>query len=285
MLGGSIIEYRCKVCLIAAKRNSTMKFETLLFDVKENVATITLNRPDDANALNDQMADDLFAASILCTTRDDIRAVILTGTGKLFCGGGDLNEFEAHKDEGEAHLLKVATKLHSAVVRFTYMDAPLVIAVNGTAGGGGFSLLLGGDYILAHDKVKFVSAYTASSLSPDGSSTYFLAKHIGLLRAKELMLTNRVLTAKEACDWGLINKVVSPEELMSEAQSMASNFAQGPTKAFGVTKRLLQSTFSASIEEQLEKESQGISGMMNTVDGPNAIQAFLKKEKPTFTGK
>jgi len=262
-----------------------MEFETLLLDVSDNVATITLNRPDDANALNQQMAQDLFDVSVLCATRNDVRAVILTGTGKLFCGGGDLNEFADHKEDGEAHLLKVATVLHNAVVRFSYMDAPLIIAVNGTAGGGGFSLLLAGDYILAHDRVKFVSAYTASSLSPDGSSTYFLAKHIGLLRAKELMLTNRVLTANEACDWGLINKVVSPDDLMNEANALASSMAKGATKAFGVTKRLLQSAYSASIEEQLEKESQGISGMMNTVDGPHGVESFLNKEKPKFVGR
>ena len=262
-----------------------MKFETLLFDVENDVATITLNRPDDANALNMQMAQDLFDVSVHCGTRADIRAVVLTGTGKLFCGGGDLNEFAKHKEDGEAHLIKIATVLHSAVVRFSYMDAPLIIAVNGTAGGGGFSLLLAGDYILAHDRVKFVSAYTASSLSPDGSSTYFLAKHIGLLRAKELMLTNRVLTADEARDWGLINKVVSSDDLMTETEALAAEFAKGATKAFGVTKRLLQTAYSASIEAQLEKESQGISGMMNTLDGPHGVESFLKKEKPTFVGK
>jgi len=261
-----------------------MSYETLKFDVVESIATITLNRPDDANALNLTMAEELLTVSIACSTNRDLRAVILTGDGKLFCGGGDLNEFKKAGGEKEALLLRMATILHAAVIRFSNMDAPLIVAVNGTAGGGGFSLLLSGDYVLASEKAKFVSAYTASGLTPDGSSTYFLAKHIGLLRAKELIFTNRVLTAREACDWGLVNKVVAPDALNDEAQAMAKTLASGPTKAFGSVKRLLQSAFSDSMEAQLEKETQGIASMMTTHDGPHGLEAFLNKEKPQFKG-
>ena len=158
------------------------------------------------------------------------------------------------------------------------------MAVNGTAGGGGFSLLLAGDYVLASDKAKFVSAYTASGLTPDGSSTFFLAKHIGLLRAKELMLTNRVLTADEAQDWGLVTRVVPAEELQNEAQKLAEKFARGPTQAYGGVKQLLQSAYSASMEAQLERETQGIAGMMTTHDGPHGLESFLQKKKPEFKG-
>ena len=126
---------------------------------------------------------------------------------------------------------------------FQRMDAPLVIAVNGTAAGAGFSLALSGDYILANPEAKFVSAYTASGLTPDGSSTYFLAKHVGLLRAKELVLTNRVLAADEALSWGIVSRVVANEELMTEANKLATNFAAGPTRAYGGSKRLLMSCF------------------------------------------
>ena len=262
-----------------------MTYQTLEYSLENSIATITLNRADDANALDARMADELLEVAIECTTNAEVRAVILTGKGKFFCPGGDLKEFKAVGDKKEAHLIKMATIMHAAIIRFSNMAAPLIIAVNGTAGGGGFSLALSGDYILASREAKFVSAYTASGLTPDGSSTYFLAKHIGLLRAKELIFTNRVLSANEACEWGLVSRVVESDELMAEAMKLAVSFAKGPTKAFGAVKRLLQTAFSAPMESQLEKEAQGISGMMQTHDAPHGLEAFLQKEKPKFKGR
>lgn len=261
-----------------------MSFETLTFDIADNIATITLNRPDNANALNAKMAEEIHEVSIECDTNDDIRCVVLTATGKLFCGGGDLAEMDAMGDAQEAHLLKMATLLHAGVIRFAKMDAPLIVAVNGTAGGGGFSLVLAGDYILSSEKAKFVSAYTASALTPDGSSTYFLAKHVGLLRAKELQLTNRVLTADEARDWGMVSRVVPHDDLMNEAIAMARKLAAGPTAAYGGVKRLALTAFSGEMEAQLDKESISISSLMRGHDAPHGIKSFLHKEKPVFKG-
>ena len=165
------------------------------------------------------------------------------------------------------------------------MDAPLIVAVNGVAGGAGFSMALAGDIVLASDRAKFVSAYTASGLSPDGSSTYYIAKHIGLLRAKELVLTNRVLTAQEAMEWGMVTRVVAADDLMDEARGLARDLAQGPTKAFGGAKRLLETAFSESLETQLDKESRTIAAMMRTHDGPHGITSFLTKSKPSYRGE
>jgi len=184
-----------------------------------------------------------------------------------------------------AHLTRLATLMHAGITRFAHNDAPVIMAVNGTAGGGGFSMVLSGDYVIASDKAKFVSAYTSSGLTPDGSSTYYLAKHVGLLRAKELMLTNRVLTAAEAQAWGLVNKVVPPETVMDEAHAMAKQIASGPTKAFGGVKRLLDTAFSDGLETQLDRETRSLSDMMRTEDGPAGIAAFLAKESPRFKGK
>ena len=261
-----------------------MSYETLTFEVSENIATITLNRPDNANALNAKMAEEIHEVAIACDTNDAIRCVVLTATGKLFCGGGDLAEMDAAGDGQEAHLLKMATLLHAGVIRLAKMDAPLIVAVNGTAGGGGFSLVLAGDYVISSDRAKFVSAYTASALTPDGSSTYFLAKHIGLLRAKELQMTNRVLTAEEARDWGMVSRVVPHDDLMGEAMAMARTFAAGPTAAYGGVKRLALTAFSGEMEAQLDKESISISSLMRGHDAPHGITSFLHKEKPTFKG-
>ncbi|MEM6745743.1 MAG: enoyl-CoA hydratase/isomerase family protein, partial [Pseudomonadota bacterium] len=214
-----------------------MTYETMRFEAADGIATITLRREDSpANALNAKMAEELFDAAVRCGAQD-VRAVILTAEGRMFCGGGDLAEMDAAPD-AHAHLSKMATLLHAGVSRLAHNDAPVVTAVNGTAGGGGFSLALAGDVVLAAEGAKFVSAYTASGLTPDGSSTYFLAKHVGLLRAKELILTNRVLTAQEACDWGLVTRVVAAEDLQAEARKLAEGFAAGPTLAYGGAKRL-----------------------------------------------
>ncbi|MEL6793129.1 MAG: enoyl-CoA hydratase/isomerase family protein [Pseudomonadota bacterium] len=262
-----------------------MSYDTVTYEVADSVATITLNRPDAANALNYRMAEELFDVSVRCAADEEIRAVVLTATGKLFCGGGDLNEMDEVGAGREAHLLRMATLLHQAVIRFSLMDAPLVIGVNGTAGGGGFSLVLGGDYVIASEKAKFVSAYTASGLTPDGSSTYHIAKHVGLLRAKELVLTNRVLTAEEARDWGIVSKVVAPEDVAAEAQAMAATFVKGPTRAYGGAKRLLATAYQASMQEQLDKETESIAAMMTTHDGPHGLKSFLMKQKPEFKGR
>ena len=262
-----------------------MEYKTLTFDVSDNIATITLSRPENANALNLKMAEELHEISITCCTNADIRAVILTGEGKMFCAGGDLHQFKEAGDEKEALLLRMATILHAAVTRFANMDAPLIVAVNGAAGGGGFSMMLAGDFVIASSKAKLVSAYTASGLTPDGSSTFYLAKHVGLLRAKELMFTNRVLTAQEGIEWGLVSRVVEPDELMNEAMDMARTFATGPTKSYGRLKRMMQTAFSDPMESQLEKETQGIASMMATRDGPHGLEAFLNKQKPEFEGR
>ena len=260
-------------------------YETLKFEIADNIATITLSRPDDANALNLKMAEELHEISITCCTNSDIRAVLLTGEGRMFSAGGDLNQFKDAGDEKEALLLHMATILHAAIVRFANMDAPLVVAVNGTAAGGGFSMMLAGDFVIASSRAKLVAAYTASGLTPDGSSTFYLAKHVGLLRAKELLFTNRVLTADEAKEWGLVNQVVEPEELMDAAMTQVQEFANGPTKSYGRLKRMLQTAFSDPMETQLEKETQGIASMMATRDGPHGLEAFLNKQKPEFEGR
>jgi 2-(1,2-epoxy-1,2-dihydrophenyl)acetyl-CoA isomerase len=262
-----------------------MSYEHILFDVSDNIAVITLNRPDDANAIHAPMVEELADIAMRCYRDKDIRAAVLTGAGAMFCGGGDLKVFNDLGDDVANYVDRTATVLHHAISRFAHMDAPLVMAINGTAAGGGFSLALTGDYIFAADSAKFISAYTASGLSPDGGSTYHLAKHVGLLRAKELALTNRLLTAEEACAWGIVSKVVTGEVLMDEAMGLARKFAAGPTKAFGVAKNLLATAYSESMEAQLDRESRGIAETMSSRDGRHGIDSFYNKKKPEFIGE
>lgn len=248
------------------------------------MAVITLDRPDNANALNLQLGSELHSAAVDCETNPSVRAVVLTGNGKMFCAGGDLSEFD-NPSTAAATLTRVATSLHSAIAVFNRMNPPLVIAINGTAAGAGFSLACSGDYVICADHAKFTMAYTNAGLSVDGSSSFFVAKHIGLLRTKELMLTNRVLTADEAMAWGAVNHVVPAAELMTEAMKVATRFAAGATLAFGAVKRMLAHSYTNGLETQMEVETMNIKNMAETADGRGAITAFLNKEKPKFQGK
>ena len=262
-----------------------MTYETIRFDIADSIATITLDRPDDANALNATMGRELYDVALRCAADRTIRAVVVTGSGKMFCAGGDLKEFHALGDAASAAVTRLASALHAAQTRFAHMDAPVVMAVNGTAAGAGFSLALSGDFVLASESARFVSAYTVAGLTPDGSSTYFLAKHVGLLRAKELLFTNRVLSAEEACAWGLVNKVVPEAELMAEAQALAARFAAGPTKAYGALKQLLLDAYAEPLESQLEHETRSIAAMIDSRDGRHGIESFVEKKTPRFEGE
>lgn len=258
--------------------------ETLLYEVKDHVARITFNRPDAANALDLQMALDLMHASIQASEDRAVRAVLITGAGKMFSGGGDLKSFAAQGDALPGHLKEVTAYLHAAVSRFVRMDAPVIAAVNGAAGGAGMSLCLFADLVLAAESAKFTMAYTKAGLSPDGSSTYFLPRIVGVRRALELALTNRVLTAREAAEWGIVTRVVADSELATEADSLARQLAAGATRAYGAAKRLLHSSFAESLETQMELEAQGIADAARTHDARQGIAAFIAKRKPDFSG-
>ena len=165
------------------------------------------------------------------------------------------------------------------------MDAPVVVAVNGTAGGGGLSLAISGDIVISAQSAKFTLAYTKAALSPDASSTYYLPRLIGLRRARELMLTNRVLEAKEAYEIGMIDQVVEDEILMETALKQAKKFAEGPTKAYGSVKKLMSTTFTSTLAQQLENESHHIAMNASSEDGREGIKAFTEKRKPEYKGK
>ena len=262
-----------------------MGYEALNLDVADSVATLTLNRPNAANALNKAMAEELMAVSIECDENPDIRAVVFTGNGKMFSAGGDLKSF--HGTGGNiGHALKDLTVyLHAAISRFARMDAPVITAVNGMAAGAGMSMAVFGDLVYAARSAAFTMAYTAAGLSPDGSSSYFLPRLIGLRRTQELMLTNRRLSADEALAWGLVNKVVDDDKLLEEAHATAVKLAQGPTSAYGSVKRLLTSTFDQGLESQMEIEAREIVDNASGRDGTEGIAAFVGKRAPTFTGQ
>jgi 2-(1,2-epoxy-1,2-dihydrophenyl)acetyl-CoA isomerase len=259
-------------------------FETIIFEKNDGIAKITLNRPDAANGINLALAKELMTAASDCENDPSVRAVILTGNGKLFSAGGDLKSF-ASATSASGLLKEITFYLHGAVSRLARMNAPVIVAVNGTAAGAGFSLAVAGDIVLAADSAKFTMAYTAAGLSPDGSSTYFLPRLIGLRKTQELMITNRRLSAEEALEWGAINRVVAAKDLQAEAQALAQQLANGPTQAFGAVKQLLQATFNNGLETQMEQEADAIASMTLLSDGQEGISAFIEKRAPVYTGQ
>ncbi|WP_425405806.1 enoyl-CoA hydratase/isomerase family protein [Hwanghaeella sp.] len=264
-----------------------MPYQTITLNIGDDgVARIVLNRPDAANALDLQMTLDLMDAAIELDHEPSARCIVMEGAGgRFFCAGGDLSAFEKAGDKS-AHLVKaMTTNLHSAMSRLARGDAPVIAKVAGTAAGGGLSVALGCDLIIASDEAKFTMAYTRAGLSPDGSSTFYLPRLVGLRRAYDLALTNRVLSAAEAEDWGLINRVVPASELDAFVDDMATQLAAGPTAAFGRTKRLLLEGSYSSLETQMERESRAIAESVASVDGKEGLNAFLNKRKPSFNGQ
>lgn len=262
-----------------------MTYSSLTFEIQDGVGLIRLNRPDDGNAIILEMARELLDVAIRCDEAPEVRAVVLTGNGRMFCAGGDLKVFAAQGDGISAYTKEVTHALHAAISRFNWMDAPVVGAINGTAAGGGFSLALTTDIAVAAESAKFTMAYTKAGLAPDGSSSYFLARMVGLRRAKEMALLNPVLSAGQAMEWGFINQVVADDLVLTAALEMAHRLAKGPTRSFGETKRLILSGATESLESQMERESRAIAAMAGSADGREGVAAFIAKRTPLFRGK
>ena len=263
-----------------------MDLETINFKIENEIAYIELNRPKQYNSMNQTMADDLFKVSLECDDNPKIRSVLMTGSGEdAFCAGGDVNSFYKYGNKTSSHLKEVTTTLHGAISRLSRMNAPLIVAVNGVAAGAGFSFVGFADIAIASKNATFVSAYSKIGLTPDGSSTYFLPRIIGTRRYTELILTNRVLSANEALDWGLINKVVDFKDLKDEANNLAKKLASGPTLAFGKLKNLVNNSFLDSLDGQMEYEARMISDSAKTKDGMNGIDAFVNKKQVSFRGE
>lgn len=261
-----------------------MSEKTVILEKNNAIATVTLNRPDNANTINLDLVKDLYSAFKECHHDEAIRAVIFTAKGAMFSGGGDLGSFVKETDNLGPFITDMTTYFHLAVTLMHRMEKPIVVAINGTAAGGGLSLALSGDIIISVDSAKFSAAYTAAGLSPDGSMTYIMPRLIGLKKTKELMITNRRFTANEAFDMGLVDQVVKQEDLEKTAMDMAINLSKGATKAYGAVKTLLADTFSASLESHLEQEARALNIRAQGHDGKEGVKAFIEKRKPNFKG-
>ena len=262
-----------------------MGYRTVRLDVVDGVARLELHRPDAANAIDLELATELEQAVGDIAGDDRVRAVLLTGAGARFCGGGDVGAFAGADPAALSDLLaEITAHLHPAVAGLVEMDAPVVVAVQGSAAGAGFGLVLAADLVVATRSARFVMAYTGIGLSPDGSSSWFLPRVVGTRRAVELTLTNRVLTAEEGLDWGIVTSVVDDDGLEQAALELVTRLAAGPTRAFGRASRLLRDAGGATLAEHLDAERRELRASGATADAAEGVAAFAAKRRPEFRG-
>jgi 2-(1,2-epoxy-1,2-dihydrophenyl)acetyl-CoA isomerase len=258
-------------------------FNTLLYDVKDGVATITLNRPDVYNACNNELTFELQDA-IKNTAKDDsVRVVVLTGAGKAFCSGQDLKDAAA---QGVRSFMDSVFKRYNPIIRgLRNLPKPVICKLNGVAAGAGCSLALACDIIIASQTASLTEAFVSIGLVTDSGSSYFLPRLIGYSKAFEMATMPRKIPAQEAFEMGLVNKVVAPEQLDAAIKEATDYYANAPTKAIGLMKKMLNKSFNSDLETILEMEaySQEIAG--NTKDHKEGVIAFIEKRKPVFKGE
>lgn len=263
-----------------------MSFETVKYELNENVATITFNRPEALNALSLQLSKDVRAA-IEKAIEDKARAVVLTGEGRAFCSGGDLREMQSMwQKEGriEAFLEEPLKALHDVILLIRETPIPFVAAVQGVCAGAGTNFALACDIVFAAENASFNEAFVRIGLSPDCGGSFFLPRAVGEKLAAEMIMTGETISAEKALAIGMINRVTTQNELMTEASAMAKRLALAPTAAIGRIKRMLNASFSNDLSQQLslEHECQIESG--RGADFKEGVQAFFEKRQPNFTG-
>ena len=255
---------------------------TILTQHHGPILEIALNRPEAYNALNLDtilMLSDILASA---ATDESVKGVMIIGRGKAFCSGGDLKWISQQQDDAGSTLHRLAPQFHLAITEIRRMGKPVVAAINGIAAGGGFSLALACDFRVMAVSAVLRQAYTSSGLSIDGGGTFSLPRLVGLARALEIAAFDLPISSKQALEWGLVTKVVADEIVHAESLAMLEGLSKSALHSFAWSKRLLNESFTNTLETQLELERQGISDCANHPNGQEGIQSFVEKRKPVF---
>ena len=264
-----------------------MTFDTVVFERRDRVAHVTLNRPDKLNALNSQLIADLSAAAATIEADPEIRAVLLTGAGRGFSSGADLNDLlgDSSRSTGETIGLHLRAHFNPMISAWHDLRVPVVVAVNGIAAGAGMSLALVGDIVLAAHSATFLQLFAPKlGLMPDLGSTFFLPRLVGTARAKGLTLLGDALSAADAEHWGLIWACVEDEALLEHATAVTRRFADGPAQAYRRIKSVFNQEPAGSLRQQLALEAELQAELADTTDFAEGLTAFRSKRAPRFTG-
>lgn len=260
-----------------------MTYNCLLFEKKDNVTTITLNRPDVFNAFNDEQSFELQDALKQAKKDPETRVVVLTGAGKAFCSGQDLKAIAGAEKRSFIDSLH---KRYNPIIReMRNMPKPIICKLNGVAAGAGCSLALASDFIIASENASLIEVFINVGLVLDSGSSFFLPRLVGSARAFELSTMGSKVSAKQALDWGMINRCVPAEQLDEETVKIVEYYANAPTKAIGLMKKMLNKSFNSDLETMLEYEAycQEIAG--SSYDNKEGVAAFNEKRKPQFKGQ
>ncbi len=259
--------------------------ESVLYDLVEGVATITLNRPDAMNSLTAETKTALREAVERARDDTSARAVVLTGSGRAFCAGQDLREHAANLEAGRGLNGTVREHYNPIVQTIAELPKPVIAAVNGVAAGAGASLAFACDLRIASEKASFTTAFTKIGLAPDSGMSWTLQRLVGRARALELLLLSEPVKAAEALELGLVNRVVPVERLADSVSALAVLLASGPTAAYGAVKAAVDHASSSDLASALEREAELQDACAGTADHTAATKAFLQKEQPVFEGR
>ncbi|MDT4891032.1 MAG: 2-(1,2-epoxy,2-dihydrophenyl)acetyl-CoA isomerase [Pseudonocardiales bacterium] len=260
--------------------------DVLLIDRADGVATLTLNRPDSMNSLSVALKEALMDGLDSIARDETVRAVVLTGAGRGFCGGQDLREHVALLESNDPAPLNTVTEHYNPIVTtLTHLPVPVVAAVNGMAAGAGAGLAFACDFRLASSRAGFLLAFANVGLTLDSGVSWTLPRIVGSARATALALLAEPVTAEAALEMGLVNAVVEPDRLLPAAQELAARLAAGPTAAYAAIKESLAFAATATLEEALTKEAELQARVGATADHRNATAAFVARQKPVFTGR
>lgn len=255
-----------------------------LIEVKhhENIAEVTLNRPETYNAFNLEMVSQL-ANHIMVLAKDEaIKGIVISGKGKAFCAGGDLKFAVESADGAGPAFHRLAAEFHLAIVEIRRMRKPVVAAIHGVAAGGGFSLALACDFRVIEKTARLIQAYTSNGLCIDGGGTFTLPRVVGLARALEIAAFDNPISAEQALEWGMVTKIADDGKAFEEALSMLRQLVQRSVHSFGLAKKLLTDSFTTSFESQIEMERVGLCECAEHPDGQEGLSAFVEKRKPKY---
>jgi len=260
-----------------------MEYKAIMAEKKDGVAVVTINQPKTMNALTQQVFDELTSAAADLTEDESVKAIVLTGAGRVFCAGGDLNRFQEGFTRNSG--VDFMEGVHTCVRAWANMKKPVIAAVNGPAMGAGLSLVLLCDLSVMSADAKVSCAFINMGLIPDCGLAYYLPRIIGLQKARELILTGRKVDAEEAERIGLVTKTAPPGEVMEEAMKLADQLAKGPAYGLRMSKRILGMSLDLSLNDLLHAEAMVQADCYMTDDSKEAVSAFIEKRPPEFKGQ